>query len=395
MQKSDGQILTTHTGSLPRSRELVDLVMRRLGGDEVDPAAFREAAERDMAEVVARQLDVGIAIGGDGEAPRPGFASYVPERMSGFGGVSNRRTLTDFKNFPGYAALKAGEPDELLVDQANFFVVPAAQHRVHYDDDLAAVREELDLFATTLAAADGRFAETFVTAASPGIVSTMHVQDDEHPPYETDEDYVFALAEELRKEYAYIVEQGHLLQLDCPDLAMERFIMFGGRPVGEFLARVEIHIAAINRAIAELPSDRVRLHVCWGNLDSPHTDDPALGEIVELLYRADVGALSLPLANPRHAHEWRQLAATPPPRHMLLIAGVIDSTTNYVEHPDLVADRICQVAEAIGDPTRVIAGVDCGFETWAGQHMVAHDVVWAKLDALTEGARRATKRLFG
>jgi 5-methyltetrahydropteroyltriglutamate--homocysteine methyltransferase len=395
MQKSDGQILTTHTGSLPRSRELVDLVMRRLGGDEVDPAAFREAAERDMAEVVARQLHAGIAIGGDGEAPRPGFASYISGRMSGFGGVSNRKTLTDFHNFPGYAALKAGEPDELFVDQANFFVVPAAQHEVHYDDDLAAVREELDLFATTLEAAHGRFAETFVTAASPGIVSTMHVQDDEHPPYATDEDYVFALAEELRKEYAYIVEQGHLLQLDCPDLAMERFIMFGDRPVGEFLARVEVHIEAINRAIVDLPPERVRLHVCWGNIDSPHTDDPALGEIVDLLYRANVGALSLPLANPRHAHEWRQLAATPPPGDMLLIAGVIDSTTNYVEHPDLVADRVCQVAEALGDPTRVIAGVDCGFETWAGQHMVAHDVVWAKLDALTEGAQRATKRLFG
>lgn len=394
MDKSEGRVLTTHTGSLPRSAELVDLVTRRIAGHEIDAERFLAVVQRDMEHVVAKQLEAGIVIGGDGEAPRPGFANYVTERMTGFGGVSQRKTLTDFANFPGYAALKAGDVDERFVEQANMVPVPAAQQPVHYDDDLAAVREELAIFAEVIDQAEGGFAETFVTAASPGIVSTMHVQDVEHPPYATDEEYVFALADELRKEYAFIVDQGHLLQLDCPDLAMEWIIMFGDRPLGEFLARVEVHIEAINRAIAGLPPDRIRLHACWGNLDSPHTDDIELREVLGLLYEAKVGALSIPLANPRHAHEWREFERTPPPDDMILIAGVIDSTTNYVEHPDLVADRICHVAEAVGDPTRIVAGVDCGFETWAGQSMVAHDVVWAKLGALSDGAQRASERLF-
>jgi 5-methyltetrahydropteroyltriglutamate--homocysteine methyltransferase len=213
--------------------------------------------------------------------------------------------------------------------------------------------------------------------------------------YDSHERYVFAVAEQMKKEYEYICSQGFVLQLDAPDLAMERTFLFQEKSVREFQKIVEIHIAAMNAAIQNIPPDRVRLHICWGNYDGPHTHDVPLEDILPILYRAKVGALSIELANPRHQHEYKTFKKYPPPDSLLLIPGVIDSTVNYVEHPEVVADRICQVVEVVGDRSRVIAGTDCGFGTFAGWEMVAEDVVWEKLKACSEGARLATKRLWG
>ena len=216
-----------------------------------------------------------------------------------------------------------------------------------------------------------------------------------NPDYATDADYVMALAGELKKEYEHIVGAGHLLQLASPDLAMERQFMFQDRPLSEFLERIELHIEALNVALADIPPEKTRLHVCYGNWDGPHLDDVDLEPLLPIVYEANVGALSIACQNPRHQHEWKVLKENPPPEPMILIPGVIDVTTNYLEHPEVVADRICVFADVMGDPSRVIAGTDCGFGTFAGYTFVAEDVVWAKLEMLSEGAKLASERLFG
>jgi len=234
-----------------------------------------------------------------------------------------------------------------------------------------------------------------VTAASPGIISTTLLRNGAHPHYASDNEYVLALAEEMRKEYELIVSRGHVLQLDAPDLALERQIMYADRPLSEFLARVELHIEAINRAVRNIPREQVRLHVCWGNWDGPHCDDVDLEPLLPLLYKANVGGLSLACANPRHAHESQLFRKYPLPQDMVLFPGVIDVTTNMVEHPQLVANRILDFVGLVGDRERVIAGTDCGFSTFAGYTMVAGDVVWEKLKTLSAGAALASRILWG
>jgi 5-methyltetrahydropteroyltriglutamate--homocysteine methyltransferase len=235
------------------------------------------------------------------------------------------------------------------------------------------------------------FAESFMTAASPGIIATTML----NAYYDSHERYVFALAAQMRQEYELIHSRGLLLQLDCPDLAMERTRLFQHESLERFQEIVATHIDAINLAVANIPPERIRLHVCWGNNDSPHIYDVPLEAILPILYRAHVGALSLELANPRHQHEYKVFKRHPLPDSMLFLPGVIDSTTNFVEHPEVVADRLCQAVEAVGDRSRVIASVDCGFGTFAGSELVAESVVWAKLQTLKEGAVLATKRLWG
>jgi 5-methyltetrahydropteroyltriglutamate--homocysteine methyltransferase len=249
---------------------------------------------------------------------------------------------------------------------------------------------ECELFQRN-ASADGQaFAEPFMTAASPGVMATIMLD----AFYGSHERYVRALAREMRKEYELIVARGFVLQLDCPDLAMERARFFQDEPLEGFLKAVALHIDAINEALVAIPPDRVRLHLCWGNYDGPHTHDVELEPLLPIVYRAKVGALSLPLASPRHQHELRAFRRHPLPDGMLFIPGVIDSTVNVVEHPEVVADRIVAAAEAIGDRTRVLAGVDCGFGTFAGSQLVEESVVWSKLRTLREGADRASARLW-
>jgi 5-methyltetrahydropteroyltriglutamate--homocysteine methyltransferase len=255
---------------------------------------------------------------------------------------------------------------------------------------LAEAARECDLFLRCADAAPRPFVERFMTAASPGIIATTML----NAHYASHEAYVMALARALREEYALIHARGLLLQVDCPDLAMEGPRLFQDLPLERFLEVVDVHVEAINVALGDVPPDRVRLHVCWGNYDGPHTHDVPLEALLPRLYRARVGALSIEMANPRHQHEHRAFRRHPLPDGMLLLPGVIDSTTNFVEHPEVVADRLVQVAEAVGDPRRIIASVDCGFGTFAGSEMVADSVIWAKLRALRDGARLASERLF-
>jgi len=386
VRKSDERILTTHVGSLPRSPALRDLLVEQDRGEAVDAAALGREVEAAVRRVVDKQLEVGIDIGNDGEQPRPGFSTYVALRMRGFGGESRRRPPRDLIDFPDYAAML----EYRRRGAARISNAPQAVAEVEYADLSEAMRE-CQVFLRSTEAHPKKFVERFMTAASPGVIATILLS----AYYDSHERYVMALAREMRKEYELIHGRGLVLQLDCPDLAMERTRFFQDEPLDRFLQAVELHIEAINRALASIPPERVRLHVCWGNYDGPHVHDVPLEAILPLLYRARVGALSLPLANPRHQHEYRALKRYPLPESMLLLPGVIDSTTNYVEHPEVVADRICQAVEAVGDRTRVIASADCGFGTFAGSENVAESVVWAKLRALADGAALATTRLWG
>jgi 5-methyltetrahydropteroyltriglutamate--homocysteine methyltransferase len=306
--------------------------------------------------------------------------------MRGFGGESKRRMARDIAEHPDYAArLSRARAGAARINDA-----PQAVAEVAYTD-LGEATAECELFQRCAATAGQAFAERFMTAASPGVIATIMLD----AYYGSHERYIRALAREMRKEYELIVARGFVLQLDCPDLAMERARFFQDESLDGFLAAVALHVEAINEAVAAIPRDRIRLHLCWGNYDGPHTHDVPLEPLLPILYRARVGALSLPLASPRHQHELKVFRTHPLPDGMLFLPGVVDSTTNVVEHPEVVADRITAAAEAIGDRTRVLASVDCGFGTFAGSQLVEESVVWAKLRALREGADLATRRLWG
>ena len=386
MKRSDERILVTHVGSIPRPAALRDLLVRQDAGEAVDARELERQAEAAVRHVVERQLAAGVDVGNDGEQPRAGFSTYVARRMRGFGGESRRPLALDLLDHPDFAEMLALRRRSA----ARIANAPQAVAEIAYSD-LGEAERECDLFARCMAALPTRFAEAFMTAVSPGTAATILL----NAHYDSHERYIAALARELRKEYELIHARGFVLQLDCPDLAMERVRFFKHEPLDRFLKVVELHVEAINQAIAAIPPERVRLHVCWGNYDGPHTHDVPLEPVLPLLYRARVGALSLPLANPRHQHEVKVLKRLPPPASMLVLPGVIDTTTNYVEHPEVVADRIVQVVDAVGARERVIASTDCGFGTFAGSEMVAPSVVWAKLRALADGAALASRRLWG
>src|SRR5438477_4436639 len=384
MKRSEQRILTTHVGSLPRTPALRDLLVRQDRGETVDAATLAGESEAAVLHVVRKQLEAGVDVGNDGEQPRVGFSTYPAKRMRGFGGASKRRMSRDIAEHPDYMARLS----RMRTDAARINDAPQAVAEVAYTD-LGEATAECELFQRGVAGTKG-FAEAFMTAASPGLIATIMLD----AYYGSHEHYVKALAREMRKEYELIVTRGFVLQLDCPDLAMERERFFQDEPLDGFLRAVALHVDAINEAIAGLPADRVRLHLCWGNYDGPHTHDVPLEPLLPIVYRAKVGALSLPLASPRHQHELKAFRRHPLPAGMLFVPGVVDSTTNVVEHPEVVADRIVAVAEAIGDRTRVLAGVDCGFGTFAGSQLVEESVVWTKLRALREGADLATRRLW-
>lgn len=382
----DQRILTTHVGSFPRPPDLEDLLIRRDEGEAVDPVRFDTVARAAMVAVVRRQVEAGIDVVNDGEMARSGFQIYVPRRMSGFSGESKRPVSWDREHFPDWLAIEA----RLFPRKGRAWNAPQCTGEVRYHGHDVA-RRELGLFASALQEAGAHPADRFITAASPGIVATTLI--DAH--YGSHEKYVFALARALREEYAIVIERGFLLQLDAPDLAMERSVMWKDRPLAEFLDAATLHVAALNEAIAGLPRERVRLHCCWGNSAGPHVTDVPLADVLPILYQARVGALSIEFANPRHQHEYAALAANPLPADMALVPGVIDSTTNFVEHPQVVANRILEAVRTVGDASRVIAGVDCGFGTFAGFSHVAPSVVWLKLAALAEGAAIASRTLRG
>jgi 5-methyltetrahydropteroyltriglutamate--homocysteine methyltransferase len=386
MRGSEERILTTHAGSLPRPPELVRLYVRRAQGEAVDPVELEAAGRDALRWVVPKQIAAGIDVGNNGEQQREGFFLYVQHRMSGFGGTWQRRPRGDVIRYPLFQRML----EERMAGRTavSNFQPPQAIGPVRYLDP-SAVNTECADFRAVLDQTDG-FVEPFLTAPSPGIVAAAM----QNEYYDTEEAYLDALADALRVEYEAIVGHGFLLQLDCPDLALERHITYQDRPLAEFQGFVERVVAAIDRALVNIPRERGRMHVCWGNYEGPHDLDVPLAAILPIIRQAKVGGFVFPFANPRHAHEYRCFGGGVLDDAQVLVAGVIDPLTNFVEHPEVVADRIERVARAVGDPRRVLAGTDCGFDTSAGMGRVAEDVVWAKLEALADGARLASERLF-
>jgi 5-methyltetrahydropteroyltriglutamate--homocysteine methyltransferase len=388
MQRSASRILTTHTGSLPRPRELVRLYAMRAAGQPVDAEAIDRAGREAVRAIVRKQHDVGIDVGNNGEQQRDSFFLYLKSRLSGLGGSWERPSRADIDRYPEFKRMWI-EQHASRTQVSNLGGLPKAIGEVRYLDD-RAIKSECDFFNAVLAENPGVFVEPFMNAPSPGILATA--VRNEH--YDSMTSYLAALGRALQVEYEAIVKSGFLLQIDAPDLALERHITFKSEPVSVFVEFVEQVVAAINRSLVNIPRDRVRLHVCWGNSESPHDCDVPLADILPALQQAHVGGFFLPFANPRHAHEFRCFAKNPLQDDQVLIAGVIDVLTNFVEHPEVVADRIERVAAIVGDPSRVLAGTDCGFDTSAGWGRVAEDVAWAKLASLRDGARLASQRLF-
>ena len=388
MQRSTSRILTTHTGSLPRPRELTRLYALRAAGAPPEEAEIARAGRDAVRRVVNKQRDVGIDVGNNGEQQRDSFFLYLKNRLSGLGGSWERPSRADVDRYPEFKRMWM-EQHSTRTQVSALGGLPKAIGEVKYLD-ARAIADECRHFQEVLAETPGTFVEPFMSAPSPGILA-MAVRN-EH--YDTLEAYLEALGAALRIEYEAIVKHGFLLQIDAPDLALERHITYKDKPVAEFVGFVEQVVAIINRAIQGIPRERVRLHVCWGNSESPHDCDVPLEDILHVLLEADVGGLVLPFANPRHAHEFRCFKKFPLGEDQVLIAGVIDSLTNIIEHPEVVADRIERVAAVVGDPARVLGGTDCGFDTSAGWGRVAEDVVWAKLASLRDGARLASQRLF-
>jgi 5-methyltetrahydropteroyltriglutamate--homocysteine methyltransferase len=388
MQRSTDRILTTHTGSLPRPRALTQLYARRVGGEAVDAAEIERAGRDAVRAVVDKQRAAGIDIGNNGEQQRDSFFLYLKARLSGLGGSWERPSRADVERYPEFKRMW-NEQHAARTQVSSLGGLPKAIGEVRYLDP-RAIDDECRHFRTVLDDDPGVFVEPFMSAPSPGILATA--VKNEH--YDTLDAYLAALGRALAVEYEAIVRHGFLLQIDAPDLALERHITFKDRPVAEFVDFVERVVATINAALGDIPRERVRLHVCWGNSESPHDADVPLDDILPALQQARVGGFVLPFANPRHAHEFRCFASYPLRDDQVLVAGVIDSLTNFVEHPEVVADRIERVAAVVGDRSRVLAGTDCGFDTSAGWGRVAEDVVWAKLASLRDGARLASQRLF-
>ena len=387
MLRSEHRILTTHTGSLPRPPDLTELYARRAAGETVDEGAIEAAGKAATREVVRQQIKAGIDVGNNGEQQREAFFLYVRHRMSGFGGTWNRKPMGDIARYPQFRAWSLAQDTRPSV--SNRDGVPMAVGDVHYLDPALVEAECTEFRAALDEAGTPGFAEPFMTAPSPGIIAAAM----RNAHYDTDDAYLAALGRALQVEYEAIIRHGFLLQIDAPDLALERHITYQDRPLSEFIGFAERVVATINDALRNIPRDRVRIHACWGNYEGPHDCDVDLADILPTIATAKVGGWVLPFANPRHAHEYRCLANLPLQDDQVVVAGVIDPLTNFVEHPEVVADRIERVAQVVGDPTRVLAGTDCGFDTSAGRGRVAADVVWAKLAAMAEGARIASRRL--
>ena len=385
MMISRDRLLATHVGSLPRNEMLSDLLVRREEGEEVDKQRLSHEMDRAVQHVVERQAEAGIDVGNDGEQQRVGFQTYVPQRISGFGGESKRRRGRDYEEFPELIEVLARRfPKRSRMQNA-----PEAQRELHYGDTSPIVHEIERLQRSVKSV--GAFTECFMTAPSPGIISTTML----NAYYDSREAYLAALAREMRKEYLAIYQAGLILQIDSPDLAMDRSMFYRDLTDTQFVAAAEMHVAALNKAIEGIPRDRVRLHCCWGNWDGPHIYDVPLERILPVLYQANVGGLSIEFANPRHQHEYQALGRNPIPDHMVLLPGVIDTTTNIVEHPEVVARRLQDAVAIVGDRERVIASTDCGFGTFTGREWVIEPAVWLKLNSLRQGADLASARLWG
>lgn len=388
MRRSTERILTTHAGSLPRPENLTTLFVRRARGEGVGTDEIAAAGRAALRAIVPKQVEAGVDVGNDGEQQRDSFFLYLKERLTGLGGTWQRPSRADVDRYPEFKKLYLAQTSSKARVSPNEGL-PMAVGEVRYVKP-DAIEAECRDFTDVLNANPGAFTDTFMNAPSPGILAAAI----RNQHYDTERRYLEALAEALRVEYEAIVRAGFVLQIDAPDLALERHISFKDKPLSVFVEFVENVVAVINNALRNIPPDRVRLHICWGNSESPHDADVPLEDILPAVQQAKVGALYLPFAGPRHAHEFRCFKRFPLRDDQILIAGVIDPLTNVVEHPEVVADRIERVAAVLGDPAKVMAANDCGFDTSAGWGRVSPDVVWAKLRTLRDGARIASERLF-
>jgi 5-methyltetrahydropteroyltriglutamate--homocysteine methyltransferase len=386
MQRSTDRILTTHVGSIPRGETLGQMLIDQEQGKSVDEAKLNAAIDERVGHVLEKEREVGIDVANDGEQGRVGFQTYIPLRMDGFGGASKRPYGKEFIEFSQFTQRMLAR----IPKHSKVFDAPECVGELKYRDT-KAIDAEIARYKRLSEGVKSSFAELFMNAPSPGIIATTML----NAHYDSHQAYLDAIAREIHIEYAKVVEAGFVLQIDAPDMAMERVLLYQDMSDSEYGKLVEQHVDSLNKALGGLPADRVRLHVCWGNWEGPHNHDVAMEVVLPALYQAKVGGLSLEFANPRRQHETAAIKANRVPDSMILIPGVIDSKSNFVEHPQVVAQRIEAVVAAIGDRERVIAGVDCGFGTFVGWEWVTEDVVWAKLRSLREGADIASTRLWG
>ncbi len=375
MKRSTEHILTTHTGSLPRPPELTEALRRRDRG-QAGENGLDDQVRDAVADVVRRQAASRVSVVNDGEAGKIGYSTYVKERLDGFGGEGGLIGLpADLTEFPEYTQRVMGGID---------FAMPACVGPVAYRD-LDAVRADI---ANLKAALDGADVEdAFLSAASPGVIAVFL----QNQHYGSHEEYVAALADEMKKEYDEIHQAGIVLQIDCPDLAMTRQMV--DESLEDFRTRARTNVEALNHATRDIPPDDMRMHLCWGNYEGPHHHDVALRDIIDIVFEARPAAISFEAANPRHEHEWTVFEDVKLPEGKVLIPGVLDSTTNYIEHPDLIAQRLVRYGKLVG-PENVMAGSDCGFATFANLLTVDPGITWAKLAAMADGAERASKELY-
>jgi 5-methyltetrahydropteroyltriglutamate--homocysteine methyltransferase len=380
---SADRILTTHTGSLPRPDDLIQMMWAQGDGIPVDQVALGERWATAVQEVVDRQVGAGVAVVNDGEMSKPSYATYVKDRLTGFDGESVQDYFfEDLVDYPRSAELVAANPGRRKR------TAPACTGPIGVKDG-TAIEVDMANLGRAVAAAGTPVAGTFSSAASPGVVSLFFAN--QH--YATDEEYVFAIAEAMRHEYETIAAAGATVQLDCPDLAMGRHSAYAALDLPAFRRRAAMHLEALDHAVRNIPVEQLRMHLCWGNYPGPHHRDVDLADILDLVWKAKPRTVLFEAANPRHAHEWRLFEEVPVPEGKVLCPGVIEPQSNYIEHPELVAQRIERYAALVGRD-RVMAGVDCGFSVHVGMQGIDPDVAWAKLRSLAEGAAIATDRLW-
>ncbi len=381
MKRSESRILTTHTGSLPRSPELQELLRSRLDPKAGEAEEFRTGVDEGVADVVAKQVEIGIDVINDGEQGRVQYATYVKDRLTGFDGeqLLRARPRIDMVDFPEFAAQSG-------VSSSATIPWPACTGPIAWKDKDAVQRDIQRLQAATSGV---KSEEVFITAASPGVIANFLVN--EH--YPSEEEYLYALADVMKDDYKAIIDSGLLLQIDCPDLAMTRVTQFSDLSQEQFIKIVEIHVEVLQYALAGLAPDRMRLHLCWGNTEGPHHYDVPLKEIINIVLKAPPLGISFEGANPRHAHEWKVWEDVKLPDGKVIIPGVLDTTTNFIEHPELIAERIVRYAGVVGKENMMV-GSDCGFGTSAWGRRVESRIAWAKLESMVEGARLASQELW-
>jgi 5-methyltetrahydropteroyltriglutamate--homocysteine methyltransferase len=380
MPRSTERFLTTHTGSLPRPDDLITMMYAKESGVPVDAVALAARVKAAVAEVVNKQAGAGVDLINDGELSKPSYATYVKDRLAGFGGTGNTFVYQDLAAYPKLEKRVFGDPGRSRRK------TPACNAPISVRDTKAAQNDadNLKVALTTVKSAGG-----FMSAASPGVVS-LFFRDDY---YGSQEKYLEAIANAMRHEYETVAKAGFVLQIDCPDLGMGRHIQYADLSLAEFRKRIGLHIEALNHAVANISPEQLRMHLCWGNYEGPHHCDVPLADIVDIVFTAKPSAISLEAANPRHAHEWKLFETVNLPDGKVLIPGVIESKSNFIEHPELIAQRIGRYANLVGREN-VIAGTDCGYGTWVGHAAVDPDVVFAKFAAMAEGARLASKQFW-